>query len=195
MKESVREWTLTLLKELPLWELESRWTPECLKNNCKHQNPMVRKVIYAIGKLLKHRCPKWAHITHLDIWNTSYGEKKGRESNWQFDSWLLKVRNQLDFLVCRWRATYRWKDFNEGYNFVLDFISIKGLHTKLWGPKVARVLTLAISGFPLGSPGTKSHLDVGLVERHKVYYKGKVVASPKSKPWWVLWVRIARGLS
>jgi hypothetical protein len=51
--------------------------------------------------------------------------------------------------------------------------SIKGLHTKLWGPKVVGVPTLAISGFPLGSPGTKSHLDVGLVERHKLYYKGE----------------------
>jgi hypothetical protein len=25
-------------------------------------------------------------MTHLDICNTSYGKKKGRESNWQFDS-------------------------------------------------------------------------------------------------------------
>jgi len=24
-----------------------------------------------------------------------------------------------------------------------------------------------------GNPGTKCHLDVGLVERHKVYYKGE----------------------
>jgi hypothetical protein len=32
---------------------------------------------------------------------------------------------------------------------------------------------LAISRVPLGSPGTKCHLDVGLVERHKVYYKGE----------------------
>jgi len=32
---------------------------------------------------------------------------------------------------------------------------------------------LAISGLPLGSPGTKSHLDVGLMERHRVYYKGE----------------------
>jgi len=30
---------------------------------------------------------------------------------------------------------------------------------------------LAILGLPFGSPGTKSHLDVGLVERHKIYYK------------------------
>jgi hypothetical protein len=33
-------------------------------------------------------------------------------------------------------------------------------------------------------------LDVGIMERHRVYYKGKVVASPKSKLWWILWVRI-----
>ncbi len=26
---------------------------------------------------------------------------------------------------------------------------------------------------PLGSSGTKCHLDVGFVERHKVYYKGE----------------------
>jgi hypothetical protein len=28
-------------------------------------------------------------------------------------------------------------------------------------------------GFPLGSPKTKCHLDVGFMERHKVYYKGE----------------------
>jgi len=35
------------------------------------------------------------------------------------------------------------------------------------------ILILAISGLPLGSPRTKNHLDVGLVERHRVYYKGE----------------------
>jgi len=35
------------------------------------------------------------------------------------------------------------------------------------------VPTLGISGFPFRSLGTKCHLDVGLVERHKVYYKGE----------------------
>jgi hypothetical protein len=33
------------------------------------------------------------------------------------------------------------------------------------------VPTLAISGLPRGSPETKCHLDVGLVEKHKVYFK------------------------
>jgi hypothetical protein len=30
---------------------------------------------------------------------------------------------------------------------------------------------LGISGLPFGSLGTKCHLDVGLVDRHKIYYK------------------------
>jgi hypothetical protein len=44
---------------------------------------------------------------------------------------------------------------------------------KLWAPKIAGVPTLAISGLPLGSPETKCHLDVGLMERQIVYYKGE----------------------
>jgi hypothetical protein len=38
-------------------------------------------VLYSIGKLLKCRCRKWARMGHLNICNTSYGKKKGRESN------------------------------------------------------------------------------------------------------------------
>jgi len=75
--------------------------------------------------------------------------------------------------VCRWHATYNWKALDEGYNFALDLISIRGLHTKLWGSKAIEVSTLGISGLPFGSPETKCHLDVGLVEKHIVYYKGE----------------------
>jgi len=32
---------------------------------------------------------------------------------------------------------------------------------------------LGISGLPNGSLGTKCHLDVGLVKRNRVYYKGE----------------------
>jgi hypothetical protein len=139
---------------------------------------------------LKHRCLKWACMTHLDIRNTSYGQNKGWKSNWQFDFRPLKVRNRPDFLVYRWRATYHWKALKKGHNFALDFISIKGLHTKLWGPKVTRVLTLGILGFPFGSPKTKCHLDVGLVGGTKYTIRGKVMASPMFEPWWVFWVRV-----
>jgi hypothetical protein len=137
VQESVREWTLTLPRQLPLGELESRWTPEFSWNDFRGQNPLVYKNIYIIEKLLKRRRLKWARITHLDIWNTSYDQKKGRESNWQFDSQPLKVGNRFNFRACKWRATYYWKALNEGYNFVLNLISIGGLH-KVIGPQNRR---------------------------------------------------------
>jgi hypothetical protein len=78
-----------------------------------------------------------------------------------------------DSLAFRWHATYHWKDLDKGYNGFLDLISIKGLHIKLWGPKVTGVSTLGILGLPFGSLETKCHLDVGLVKRHIIYYKGE----------------------
>jgi hypothetical protein len=92
-KENVREWTPTLPRELPPWKLESRWTPECLESDCRGRNPMDWKILYTIEKLLELRCLKWARMTPLDIWNASYGQKKGQESNWQFDSQSLKIKN------------------------------------------------------------------------------------------------------
>jgi hypothetical protein len=101
VQKNVREWTFTLPSEFPFWELESQWTSKSSKGDCKGQNPFSWKVLYNIGNLLKRRCLKWARMTHLDIWNTSYGQKKGRESNCQFDSRPLKVKNRPNFLVCR----------------------------------------------------------------------------------------------
>jgi hypothetical protein len=101
VQESGREWTCTLPNELPLWELESQWTPEYLESDYRDQNPWDWDVPYIIGKILEHNYLKWAHMTHLDTQNTSYGQKKGWESNWQFNSQPLKVKNRLDLLACR----------------------------------------------------------------------------------------------
>jgi len=147
-------------------------------------------VPHIIRKLLELRCLKWAHITHLDTSNINYGQKKGRESNWQFHSWPLRVGNWPDFLACRWHATYHWKSLEKCYNFSLDLISIEGLHAKLWTPKVARVLTMGILGFSFGSPRTKWHLGAGPVARHIIYYKGEGRESCESELWWILWVRV-----
>jgi hypothetical protein len=174
VKESVREIPLTLPTKFPRWELESQWTPKSSESNFKGQNPMDWGILFiSLENFLERRCLKWAHIIHLDIWNTSYDQKKGRKSNYQFDSRPLKVKNCPNFLTFRWCATYNWKSLDEGYNFASYLISIGGLHAKLWGPKVARVPTMRISGLPLGSPETKWHLGVGPMARHKVYYKGE----------------------
>jgi hypothetical protein len=56
--ESVREWTPTLPSELPLWELEFRWTSEPSESNYRGQNSLDWKVRYIIKKLLEHKCLK-----------------------------------------------------------------------------------------------------------------------------------------
>jgi len=142
------------------WELESWWPSKPSKRDFIGQNPLDSKILYVIGKLLECRFLKWACMTHLDTSNTSYGQKKGQESNWQFDSQPLKVGNRPNFPMCRWCATYCWKDLNKGYNFSLNNISIKGLHKKLWAAKVVGVLIVRISRLPLGSPETKWHWGV-----------------------------------
>jgi len=106
------------------------------------------------------------------------------------------VGNRPNLLTCRWLATYYWKFLNEGYNFALDLILIQGLHVKLWAPKIVGIPTLVISRLPLGSLGTKCHLDVGLMKRRKVYYKGEGGGFPQVRivvnlvslncPWLVL---------
>jgi hypothetical protein len=153
---------------------------------------MACGVLYIIETLLEPRCLKWARIAHLDIWNISYGQKKGQESNWQFDSRPEKVGNRPDLLVCRQLATYRWKALDKSYNFALDRTSIWGLLAKLWGSKVTGIPASAISGVP----GEKNHLDVGPVERCRVYYKGEGGGFPQVRamvslvcsccPWFVL---------
>jgi hypothetical protein len=48
-------------------------------------------------------------MSHLDIRSLSYGQKKGRESNWQFDSRAQKVGNRPDPNV-RWGSA-TWQDW------------------------------------------------------------------------------------
>jgi hypothetical protein len=100
---------------------------QIFREQLQGSNPLDWSVLYINRKILEQRCLKWAHMIHLDIWNTSYTQKKGRKSNWQFDSWPLKVGNWPKFLACRWRVTYIWKDLDKGYKFALNLISIRGL--------------------------------------------------------------------
>ncbi len=143
---------------------ESSGTLKTSKFDCRGQNTSPWGNLHVIGKLWKCRCRKWPRMNHLDICSTSYGKKKGQNSNLQFDSQPLKFGNRPDPNVCRWSATHRWKFFKESYKFSLDFIPIRGLNKELWTHKVPGVQTGTASRLFLGSPGTKSHSDVGATE-------------------------------
>jgi hypothetical protein len=124
------------------------WTPECIEFDSKAQNTWHWGVLGAIGKVLKRRYRKWPRIGHLDICSPSYGQKKGRESNCQFDSRPLKVGNRPFPEVCSRSATWRWKTLDESYNFVSNLVLIQARGEKLWTPKVPGVQTGTVSGVP-----------------------------------------------
>jgi hypothetical protein len=120
-------------------DLESSGTPECSELDNKAQNNSHWGVLGVIEKLLKRRYRKWPRIGHLDICRLSYGQKKGRESNWQFDSRPLKVGNPPLPNLRIESAIRRWKDLDEGYRFGLDLVAIRLCSRKLWAPKVPRL--------------------------------------------------------
>jgi hypothetical protein len=120
-------------------DLESSGTPECSEFDSKAQNTSHWGVLGVIGKVLKRRYRKWPRIGHLDICSPSYRQKKGRESNWQFDSRPLKVRNRPNPDLRIESAIRRWKDLDEGYKFGLDLVAIRLCSRELWAPKVPRL--------------------------------------------------------
>jgi hypothetical protein len=114
-------------QHLEKWRI---WNPPGLPNvqssTARGKNTSPWGVLGVIGKVLKRRYRKWSRIGHLDICSPSYGQKKGRESNWQFDSRPLKVGNRHVSDVRSRSATWRWKALLEGYNFGSDLVPIRG---------------------------------------------------------------------
>ncbi len=176
-------------------KLEFSKTPENSELEFRGQISSHLSVLYFIGKFLKCRCPKWPRMSHLDIYRPSYEQKKGRESNWQFDSWPLKVGNRPFPDVISRSATWSWKALDESYNIGSNLVPIWAWGEKLWTPKVSGVQIGTVSGLHFGSPGKKSHLDVAFARSCREYYKGEGGGFPQiravvsqvspSRPWLV----------
>ncbi len=73
----------THIPKIQTWD--SFGTFDISEFDCRGQKNSHWGVPYIIGKLSKCRCRKWPRMGHLDIYITSYGKKKGWESNCQFD--------------------------------------------------------------------------------------------------------------
>jgi len=179
-------------------DLESSGTPECLGFDSKAQNTSHWGVFGVVGKFLKRRYRKWPRIGHLDICRSSYGQKKGRESNCQFDSRPQKVGNRPLPDLRMESAIRRWKDLDEGYKFGLDLVTIRLCNRSYELPK-SRDSTRddfgTILGLQLGSPEKKSHLDVVLKTWRREYYMGEGGGFPRVRAVVCLVVQNARGLS
>ncbi len=185
-------WSPTLGK---VGDLESSGTPECSELDSKGQNTSHWGVLSVFGKVLKRRYRKCPRIGNSDICSPSYGQKKGRESNWQFDSRPLKVGNRPLPDVRFGIAIRRWKDLDEGYNFGLDLVAIQLCSRELWRFKVPGVPPGqnrdSISGVPgicaiwMPPPWQAAENNIGSMV--VAYSRAKDVVSPSESgsPWLV----------
>jgi hypothetical protein len=176
-------------------DLESSETFKNSEDDLRGQIFSYWCVLYINGKVLKRRCPKWPRMGHLDICSPSYGQKKGRESNCQFDSRPLKVENR-PFPDIAWRsATRHWKALDENYNFGFDLVLIRVWGEELWASKVPGLQSKTVSKLQLESPGKKSHSNVASAVRRREYYIGKGGGFPRIQAVVSLVCESARGLS
>jgi hypothetical protein len=123
---------------------------------------------------LKCRCLKWARTIHLDIYNTSYGKRKGRESNWQFDSWPQKVGNQPDPCVqvecdtplesSQWELQHCFRPHPNQRSKQRVIVPQSDRSPNLGSFETLR---------------TKSHSDVGATKRCREYYMGEGGGFPR----------------
>ncbi len=144
------------------------------------------EVPYTIGKLLELTC---LNGLAWSIWVLKTQVMAKRKLGSQIDFWPLKVRNHPDLVAYRWHVTYQWKALNEGYNFSFDLSLIKGLKKKVIGFQICGSSNLGNFGTPnLGVLGWNDIWMLAPWPSIKNAIRGKVVASLKFEPWWILWV-------
>jgi hypothetical protein len=136
--------------------LKSSGTPENSEDDCRGQNTFHWGVLYTVGKVFKCRCPKWPRMSHLDICSPSYGQKKGRESNWQFDSWPLKVGNRPTPDVLWGSAIQCWKALDESCNIASNLVPIEVGARSYDRPKSRESKLGQFRDSTLGVPGQKA---------------------------------------
>jgi hypothetical protein len=170
--------------------VESSGTPEFLELDSKGKNTLPWGVLGVIEKVLKCKCPKWPRIGHLDICSPSYRQKKGRESNWLFDSRPLKVGNRPAPDVRLGSATLEssWKGLQVWFRRRPDRRSGREAMMSQ-SPKSPKSGQFRDS--ILGVPGRTTTWVWARRSNVKNTIGRMVMTLPESRPWCVMWVWVS----
>ncbi len=137
MGENAKDEVQWLPSALPLWELHSWRSCECLEPWLERQTSTKLGPYDTIKKVLNLQCSKCPHIGHLDLICMSYDQKKGWESNLEFDFRPQIPWKQGSNEVRLERATHHWKDIFKGYIILSLHFQKKNLYLKkIWVSKV-----------------------------------------------------------
>jgi hypothetical protein len=169
-------------KWAPILGVGVRWTPKFSKSDFKGQNPLDWRVLYIIRKLLELRYLKWVHMTHLDTSNTSYDQKKGWVGIAQISLCAGGMWHTLGKLSTK--VTTLLQASSQSEVFTQSYVPPKLRESQLWEFRDSH----------LGVLGQNVIWVLVLWSSTKYSIRGKVVASPKSGPWWVLWVCVCQWL-
>jgi len=111
----------------------------------------------------------------------------------EFDSRPLKVKNHPDFFACKQRVTYRWKSLTRVTTLLQSSSWL--VCRQIYGPPNSWKSQLReFWDSHLGVP--RQNAIWMLVPWPTIEYikKGKMVASPKFGPWWILWAWVCSWL-
>ncbi len=122
---------------------------------------------------MERRCLKWAYMTCLGTSNISYDQKKGWESNCQFDSWPLKVNNRPNFPYVQVACYILLESSQPRLQLCLKPHLNWRFAQKVMGFQSCESSNLGNFRIPTWSLGTKWHLGDGPMVRHKEHYKGE----------------------
>jgi len=113
-----KEWSLMTPKCTPTLGVPLVWELRMLKALVGKQTNTKLGHQDTIKNFLKRRCLKCPCIVHLDLICMSYDQKKGWESNWEFDSRPQVFWNQGSNEVRLECAINHWKDIFNGYKIL-----------------------------------------------------------------------------
>jgi len=131
---------------------------------------------------------KMGLLTHLDIWNISYGQKKSLESNWQFNFRPLKVGNRPNSLRVGGMRHTVGKLLTRNTTLLKTSLQSKVCTQSYGAPKLWESQLWEFQDSHLGISGQNAIWMWASWWGTKYIIRGKVVASFKFGPWWVLWI-------
>jgi hypothetical protein len=158
-------WSPTLGK---VGNLESSGIPECSDLDSKGKNTSHWGVLSVIGKVLKRKYRKRPRIGHSDICSPSYGQKKGRESNW------LPTTKSQESMPSRhpiWACDMALERSRRGLQLWCRPRRDPTLQSGVMPVQGSGSPVGTISGLHYGSPGNLCHLDVVSTASCREYYR------------------------
>ncbi len=155
VQESVREWTFTFPRKLPLWELEFQWTPKFSESNCGGQTHWIEEFLISLEISWNMNVwngltwPIWTLSTQVitkkrvrsQIGNLTRNPSFGHNLCFRYSNGSCKpILNIYVLIAFQWykelfnpMSLNPWNSFLKIWKSIGTLISKVGIHLGMWG--------------------------------------------------------------